>query len=64
MVRVCERGNLRANVGKSNMCSRFVNADRMHVKLNSKTLEEVDCFEYLGPQVQRLEDVKGMRYTK
>ena len=27
------------------------NGDRMHVTLNGKPLEEVDCFKYLGSQV-------------
>ena len=32
-------------------CSRYGNGDRMHVILNGKPLEEVDCFKYLGSQV-------------
>ena len=32
-------------------CSRYGNGDRMHVKLNSEPLVEVDCFKYLGSQV-------------
>ena len=41
------------NVGKSKVmrCSRYGNGDRMHVILNGKQLEEVDCFKYLGSQV-------------
>ena len=41
------------NVGKSKVmrCSRYGNSDRMHVILNCKTLEEVDCCKYLGSQV-------------
>ena len=51
--RVCERRKLRVNVGKSKVmrCSRYGNGDRMHVILNGKPLEEVDCFKYLGSQV-------------
>ena len=32
-------------------CSRYGNWDRMHAILNSKPLEQVDCFKYLGLQV-------------
>ena len=41
------------NVGKNKVmrCSRYGNLSRMHVILNSKPLEEVDCFKYLGSQV-------------
>ena len=41
------------NVGNSKVmrCSRYVNGGRMHVRLNSDPLEEVDCFKYLGSQV-------------
>ena len=48
--RVCERKNLRVNVGKSKVmrCSRYGNADRIHVILKGEPLEEVDCFKYLG----------------
>ena len=50
--RVCERRELRVNVGKSIMrCSRYGNGDRMHAILNGEPLEEVDCFKYLGSQV-------------
>ena len=52
--RVCERRKLGVNVGKSKVmrCSRYGNADRMHVMiLNGEPLEEVDCFKYLGSQV-------------
>ena len=51
--RVYERRKLRVNVGKSKVmrCSRDGNGDRMHVILNGKPLEEVDCFKYLGSQV-------------
>ena len=51
--RVCERRELRVNVGKSKVmrCSRCGNGDRMHVILNGEPLEEVDCFKYLGLQV-------------
>ena len=51
--RVCERSQLRVNVGKSKVmrCSWCGNWDRMHVILNGEPLEEVDCFKYLGSQV-------------
>ena len=51
--RACEKRKLRANVGKSKVmrCSRYGNEDRMHVILNGKPLEEVDCFKYMGSQV-------------
>ena len=41
------------NLGKSKVmrCSRYGNMDRMQVILNGETLEEVDCFKYLGSQV-------------
>ena len=47
---VCE---LRVNVGTSKVlrCLRYGNGDQMHVILNIKPLEEVDCFKYLGSQV-------------
>ena len=32
-------------------CSRYGNRDRMSVILNGQSLEEVDCFKYLGSQV-------------
>ena len=40
-------------MGKSKVmrCSRYGNGDRMHVILNGKPLEEVDCFKYLVSQV-------------
>ena len=40
------------NVGKSKVmrCSRYGNADRMHV-IHGEPLEEVDCCKYLGSQV-------------
>ena len=31
-------------------CSRYANGGRMHVILNGKPLEEVDCFKYLGSE--------------
>ena len=51
--RVCERRELRVNVGKSKVmrCFRYGNGDRMHVILNREPLEGVDCFKYLGSQV-------------
>ena len=47
------RRKLSVNVGKSKVmrCSRYGNEDRMHVILNGKPLEKVDCFKYLGSQV-------------
>ena len=41
------------NVGKSKVmkCTRYFNGYRMHVKLNSEPLEEVDSFKYMGSQV-------------
>ena len=41
------------NVGKSKVmrCSRYGNGVRMRVILNDESLEEVDCFKYLGSQV-------------
>ena len=32
-------------------CSRYGNRDRIHVILNGESLEEVNCFKYLGSQV-------------
>ena len=51
--RVCERRKLSVNAGKSKVmrCSRYGNGGRMHVILNSETLEEEDCFKYLWSQV-------------
>ena len=50
--RACERRKLRVNVGKSTVmrCSMYGNGGRMHVILNVKPLEEVDCLKYLGSQ--------------
>ena len=51
--RVCERRKLRMNVGKSKVmwCSRYGNGGQMHMMLNDKQLEEVDCFKYTRLQV-------------
>ena len=51
--RVCERRELRVNVGKSIVmrCSRYGNGGRMHVILNGEPLEKVDCFKYMWSQV-------------
>ena len=51
--RVCKRKKLRVNVGNSKVmrCSRYGNGGRMHVILNGESLEEVDCFKFLGLQV-------------
>ena len=32
-------------------CSRYDNEGRLHVIRNGESLEEVDCFKYLGSQV-------------
>ena len=42
------------NVGKSKImrCSRYGNWCQMYVILNSDPLEEVNCFKYLGSQVE------------
>ena len=52
--RVSERKKLRINVGKSKVmrCLRFGDGGRMYVILNGEPLEEVDCFKYLGSQVE------------
>ena len=44
---------MRVYVGKCHVLrsSRYDNAGRMHVILDSVPLEEVDCFKYLGSQV-------------
>ena len=54
------------NVGKSKVmrCSRYGNGDRMHLILNCKPLEEVNCFNTWGRKRQPMEDVKGMWYTE
>ena len=51
--RICNRRKLSMHVGKSKVmrCSRYGNGSRMHVILNSKPLEELDCFNYDGLQV-------------
>ena len=51
--RVCDRRKFRANVGKSKVmrCSRYGNGGQIHVIINGKPLEEVDCFKYLWSQV-------------
>ena len=64
--RICERRKLRVNVGKSKvmMCSRYGNGGRMHVILNGKPLEEMDCFKYLGSQVAAGGECEWMWYTE
>ena len=62
---VRERRKLKVNVGKSKVmsCSRYGNGDRMHVKLNSEPLEEVDCFKYQFKQKnQWYEEVKANEF--
>ena len=51
--RVCKRRKLRVNVGKNKVmrCVTYGNCGPMHVILNGKLLEEVDCFKYLGSEV-------------
>ena len=41
------------NVGNSKVmrCSRYVNVDLMHMRLNGELLEEVDCFKCLWSHV-------------
>ena len=53
MGKVCERRKLRVNVdkGKVMRCSRYGYGGRMHVIVDGKPLEEVDCLRYLGSQV-------------
>ena len=48
--RVCERRNLRVNVGKSKVmrCTRNEDDARLNAMLNGEALEEVDQFKYLG----------------
>ena len=43
--RVCERRKWRVNIDKSKImrCSRYGSVGLMHVTLNGKPLEEVDC---------------------
>ena len=64
--RVCERRKFRVNVGKSKVMrySRYGSGVRMHVTLNGKQLEEVDCFSTWGRKWQLMENVKGMWYTE
>ena len=47
---ISERRKLRVYVGKNKVmsCSRYGNGGPMHVILNGKLLEEVDCFKYHG----------------
>ena len=56
--------NVGSGVGKSKvmMYSMYGNGGRIHVILNGKPLEEVDCFKYLGwgRKWQLMEDVKGV----
>ena len=44
---------MRVDLGKSKVirCSRNGNGGRIHVILNCKPLDDVDCFKYLGFQV-------------
>ena len=47
-------------------CSRYGNGGRMHVILNGKPLEEVDCYKLStwGRKWQLMDDAKGMWYTE
>ena len=40
-------------MGKSKVirCLRYLNMGQMHVRLNGKLVEAVDCFKYLGLQM-------------
>ena len=51
--RVCEAIQFRMNVCKSKVmrCSRHASVGRMHMRLNGKPLEEVDCSTYLKPRL-------------
>ena len=64
--RVCERRNLKVNVGESKVmrCSRYGNRDQMHVILNGEPLEEGIVLSTWGRKWQPMEDVKGMWYTE
>ena len=42
-------------------CSRYVNVGRMHVRLNSKSLENMNSLSAWGCKRHRMDDVKGMR---
>ena len=63
---ICERRKLRMNVAKSKVmrCSKYENGGRMHVILNGKPLEKVDCLKYLACKWQLVEDVTGMWYIE
>ena len=64
--RVCKRRILRVNVGKSKVmrCSWYGNGGLMHVMLNGKQLEEVDCLSTCGHKWQLMEDEKGIWYIE
>ena len=58
-----------ANIDQSKVmrCSSYGNGDRMLVILNGEPFEEMDCFMYLGSQVEDrelMEDMKGMWCTE
>ena len=46
-----QRRKLKVNKSTLMRCSRYENWGRMHARLNSEPLEEVDCFKYLWSQV-------------
>ena len=55
------------NVGKSKVmrCSRYVNVDRMQVRVNSQQLVEVDVLSAcVRRKWLRTENVKGIWYTE
>ncbi|XP_076031278.1 uncharacterized protein LOC143019503 [Oratosquilla oratoria] len=51
--RVCDRGKLKINVGKSKVmrCTRGESGSRLEVNIKGERLEEVDSFRYLGASV-------------
>ena len=51
--RVCKRRKLTLNIGKRKVMrfSSRGNVGRLNVRLNGKSLEEVDCLKYLRSQV-------------
>ena len=65
-LRVCEGRKLRVNVGKCKVIrfSRYIKVGLMHVTLNGKPLEEIDCFKYLGSQVSADGGLKGIWFSE
>ena len=58
--RVCYRRKQRVNVGRSKelRCSRNDDASRISVLLKGESLEQVQCFKYLGSHVEKDELVE------